>query len=84
MNLSDKVVIKQRAIRLRKRGLTYNYIEKKLGIRRSTLDYWLNGLELTPKALSKIKRKKIISLQKARAKAVIWHNEQKQKVNFYG
>ncbi|MEK7662339.1 MAG: hypothetical protein AAB355_02505 [Patescibacteria group bacterium] len=79
MNLSDKVVIKQRAIRLRKRGLTYNYIEKKLGIRRSTLDYWLNGLELTPKALSKIKRKKIISLQKARAKAVIWHNEQKQK-----
>ncbi|UCB56672.1 MAG: hypothetical protein JSV30_05555 [Candidatus Omnitrophota bacterium] len=52
-----KVKEKQAAIKLRGQGLTYREIQKKVPVSRSSLSYWLRGIELTPKQLERIKYK---------------------------
>ena len=63
---------------MRRRGLTYTYIERALKIPRSTLDYWLNGLSLSDKARLKIKAAKQRALIDSRKLATQWHKDQKQ------
>ncbi|MFZ2193636.1 MAG: helix-turn-helix domain-containing protein [Candidatus Moraniibacteriota bacterium] len=45
---------KEQAIRLRRSGLSYNEISKKLGIPKSTLSFWLSDLEISKKAKIRI------------------------------
>ncbi len=45
------------AIKLRKQGNSYNQINKKLGISKSTLSYWLADLKISAGALGKIQKR---------------------------
>jgi len=69
--------LKPKAIKLRKGGKSIPYVEKKLGIPRSTLSGWFKNIELSSrqkKVLDDNWRKALVA---ARSKAVIWHNQQK-------
>lgn len=69
---------KSRAIVLRKQGKSIRDIEKFLGVPRSTLSGWLKNVELTTSQYKILEEKHKKALIKARKKAVIWHNLQKE------
>lgn len=71
--------LKGEAVRLRKRGLSIGKIERRLGIRRSTLSGWLKNIPLSVKQKKKLLQDWKNGLVKARKKAVLWHNAQKEK-----
>jgi hypothetical protein len=71
--------LKEKAIELRRDGLSIIKIEKQLGIPRSTLSGWLKDIELTKKQKEILLKNKFDALREARKKAVIWHNAQKNK-----
>ena len=71
--------IKEKAKNLRKSGKTIGFIEKLLDIPRSTLSTWFQNTILTPRQLAFIKKQQQELLKPARAKAVLWHNKQKEK-----
>jgi len=63
---------------MRKNGQTMGDIERKYGIPRSTLSGWLKNIRLTQKQINILGRRRYINLNKAREKAVLWHNKQKE------
>lgn len=69
---------KDKAIELRKLGLSYREIEKLLSIPRSTLSHWLRGVELTDEQKQRLVQSYGNGLIKARVLASKWHNEQKE------
>jgi hypothetical protein len=71
--------LKENAIKLREKGFSIVRIENLLGIPRSTLSGWFRNIELTKKQKDKLLENQINALVKARKKAVLWHNAQKQK-----
>lgn len=70
--------LKPKAIFLRKQGKSIRDIEKSLGISRSTLSGWLKNIKLTILQSNSLKNKHKKALVKARKKAIIWHNQQKE------
>lgn len=40
--------LKEKSIKLRKEGYSYNYIQKETGVAKSTLSNWLSDIEYTP------------------------------------
>ena len=70
---------KQKAISLRKEGLSIREIEKLLLIPRSTLSGWLKEVELTEVQRTRLKQSSDLSLVKARVKASQWHRSQKEQ-----
>ena len=71
--------LKDKAIKLRKRGFSMNMIEKRYGIARSTQSGWFKSIKLAPAQKKKLLQNSKIHLAAARKKAVLWHNEQKQQ-----
>ncbi len=71
--------LKSEAILLRRRGKSIRDIESSLGIPRSTLSGWFKNVELTKQQKRILKKKFNNALIKARAKAIKWHNRQKDK-----
>ncbi|MBI2514913.1 hypothetical protein HYV91_01855 [Candidatus Wolfebacteria bacterium] len=69
---------KDEAIRLRKKGFSIGNVEKCLGIPRSTLSGWFKDVKLSEKQKHKLWLNWKNGLTKARKKAVLWHNQQKQ------
>lgn len=69
---------KSDAIKLRKKGFSLGRIERRLGIPRSTLSGWLKNIELSQKQKEKLIQNWKNALVKARRKAVLWHNAQKE------
>lgn len=69
--------LKPKAILLRKQGKSIRYVEKILGVSRSTLSGWLKNIKLTALQYEILKEKHKYALIKARRKAIIWHNQQK-------
>lgn len=69
--------IKEKALTMRRRGVSTRDIEKKLGISRSTLSYWFRNVKLHPRFVKRMKARNDKALIKARAAAVKWHNRQK-------
>ena len=70
--------LKATAVELRLKGNSIRDIEKSLKIPRSTLSGWLKNITLTDVQQNKLKQNWINALVKARQKAVIWHNQQKE------
>jgi len=70
--------LKDKAIKLRKTGLSIGFIERKLGIPRSTLSSWFRDISLTSNQKRRLKQNWINGLKKARKEAVIWHSAQKE------
>src|SRR3989339_669286 len=66
------------AIILRRRGKSYRDIEKSLGVRKSTLSGWLKNVKLSDRQIEKLHKKWLGALVSARAKAVLWHNQQSE------
>lgn len=71
--------LKGKAQFLRKQGLSIGKVEKRLKIPRSTLSGWFKNINLNKKQKEKILKNWKKDLVKARKKAVVWHNKQKQK-----
>lgn len=71
--------LKEDATLLRRSGLSIGKIENQLGIPRSTLSGWFRDIELTKKQKEKLLQNQKTALIKARKKAVLWHNAQKNK-----
>lgn len=71
--------LKGEAVKLRKKGLSIRKIEFRLSIPRSTLSGWFRNIELTPEQKEKLRRSHRDALTKSRKKAVLWHNQQKEK-----
>lgn len=69
--------LKERAVAMRKRGAALRDIEKRLGIRKSTLHYWFRDIQLSDHHLQRLKKRADNALFKARIEAVKWHNAQK-------
>lgn len=70
---------KDKAITLRKRGLSIGKIERRLGIPRSTLSGWFKNIELTSRQKEKLHQNWEDALIHARKKAALWHNLQKEQ-----
>ncbi len=70
---------KQKAVNLRKLGLSIRKIESSLGIPRSTLSGWFKNIELTESQKDSLRKGKLASLAGARKLAMNWHNTQKKK-----
>ena len=71
--------LKGRALNLREQGISIVGIEKSLGVPRSTLSGWFKRIKLTPEQKEILLKSKLKSLEKARIKASLWHQEQKMK-----
>jgi len=71
--------LKADAIQLRKRGASLRKVETRLKIPRSTLSYWFKNIKLSARQKEKLYNDWKNALIKARKKAVLWHNEQKEK-----
>ncbi len=69
--------LKPEAIKLRKKGISMTFIEKKYGIPRSTLSGWFKNIILNKLQKKKLDRGRKKALIYARQKALIWHNTQK-------
>lgn len=69
--------LKDKAISLRKGGKSIPSIENKLGIPRSTLSGWFQGIELTVAQKKRLHNNWKLGLVAARKNAVKWHNAQK-------
>jgi len=67
--------LKSRATFLRKRGLSFRYIENKLGIPRSTLSGWLKNIKLSKNQEQKLFDNWNNGLINARKKAALWHKQ---------
>ncbi len=70
---SQRFSLKEKAISLRKKGLSIKYIEKKLEINRSTLSGWFKNVQLTEVQKEKLLQDWKNGLIKARKKASQWH-----------
>ena len=70
--------LKPNAIKLRGKGFSIGKIERHLGIPRSTLSGWLRNVELSREQKEKLTQNWKNALVKARGKAVLWHNTQKE------
>ena len=71
--------LKEEAIKIRKKGVSIGYVEKKLGIPRSTLSGWFKDIQLTKRQKGRLCQNWKNALVKARKKAIVWHNQQKER-----
>lgn len=69
--------VKEKALLLRRRGVSTRDVEKRLGIARSTLSYWFRNVQLHPRYVKRMKARHDRALIKARLEAIKWHNGQK-------
>ena len=70
--------LKLKALEMRKNGHSLRAIAMKLKIPRSTLSGWFKNIELTEDQKVKLNNNWKNALNKARVKAVAWHNKQKE------
>ncbi len=54
--------MRSKAIKLRRKGLSYGEIKRKTGIAKSTLSYWLKIVPLTPAQRKHFYSKRILNL----------------------
>lgn len=69
--------LKDEAVALRKVGTSMTVIERKLGIPRSTLSLWFKDIKLTEEQRTKLMRNSKDGWERARARALQSHQEQK-------
>ncbi len=70
---------KEKALHLRKQGLSLRQIAKQLNISKSTLSGWFKDIPLTQKQKQKLLKQWRSGLVKARSEAAKWHNNEKAK-----
>lgn len=68
----SKIIEKQKAIELRKKGFSYNEIRKKIPVSKSTLSLWLRSVGLAERHVRALTERQRESQQRA---VQIWHEE---------
>lgn len=58
-SMKTKIILKNQAIALRKNGLSYNEIRKKVDVSKSTLSVWLKSIHLKPEYKNRLYTKQI-------------------------
>lgn len=76
--MKSKTEVKNQAVSLRKKGYSYQAINKKLNIPNSTLNYWLSNIQLSSKQKQKLHKNWQEALIKARKKAAIVNKRAKK------
>ena len=71
--------LKPKAIELRQKGFSIRDIEDKLKVPKSTLSHWLRVIKLSADQKARLRNEWLIALERARQKAVLWHNAQKAR-----
>lgn len=71
--------LKDKALKMRKMGISIGKIEAALGIPRSTLHGWFKSIRLSYRQKQKLQSDWRKGLILARKKAIVWHNDQKAK-----
>lgn len=74
-----RVIDRQKAIILRKKGKTYSQIKKTLGISKSTLSGWLSKYPLTEKQLEFLKHNRKYNKQLAIEKTIIVKRKKREE-----
>lgn len=77
--ISQMNSFKLQAIELRKKGESLGDINKKTGIKKSTLSFWFKDLKLSKQQKEALIQRRNLALKKARILAVQWHNTEKNK-----
>jgi hypothetical protein len=75
--ISQWYELKPAALLLRRKGKSLGFIEKNLGIPRSTLSGWCKNIQLSNEQRVTLLNNQLVSLPKARLAAAKWHREQK-------
>ncbi|MEK7149944.1 MAG: hypothetical protein AAB757_03185 [Patescibacteria group bacterium] len=70
-----KPILKEKAIKLRKQGLTYSEILQQITVSKSTLSLWLHSVGLSKKQFQKLTEKKLASMKRG---AIAKHNQRIQ------
>ena len=71
--------LKDDALQMRRNGVALREIERRLGIKKSTLHWWFRHIQLTAEQKQLLKVSADSALEKARIEAVKWHNAEKEK-----
>ena len=66
MGYAGKVRERQLAIKLRKKGLSYNEIRKQVPLAKSTLSYWCRDIILTLDQIERLQQRKLEGAEKGR------------------
>lgn len=66
MGYAGKLEEKELAIRLRKRGLSYNQIKKEVNVSKDTLSRWCRDVILTPEQMEKLLKRKLKGAERGR------------------
>lgn len=74
--------VREDALKLRLQGWSFNEINKNLGVPKSTLSGWFNGLDLPRKALDRLAKRKSIGTKILikRNKAQTYHAKERAKI----
>lgn len=59
-----KILLKEKAITLRKKGLTYSEILKQIPVAKSTLSLWLKSVNLSKRQNQRLTEKKLAAMQR--------------------
>ena len=76
MGYAGKLKEKKTAIKLRKKGFSYNQIKNRLRVSKSTLSIWCRDIILTPKQMENLIKRKLRGSEKGR---IIGAKKQQQK-----
>ena len=57
-----KTLLKERAIKLRREGLSYSEILQKIPVAKSTLSLWLRSIGLSKKQVQRLTEKKLLAI----------------------
>ncbi len=75
--VSKWIRFKEKALEMRRAGLSIRHIELELGIPRSTLSGWFKDVKLSKEQKNILHKKWLKGLASSREKARDWHNSQK-------
>lgn len=70
--------LKNKVIKLRKKGTSIGVINKEYGIPKSTLSCWFRKIKLSKLQKDRIYNAASIKMDEARKKALLWHHSQKE------
>lgn len=72
-------ILKEKAINLRRRGLSYSEILKQISVAKSTLSLWLRSVNLSKRQEQKLTEKKLASMRRG---AIAKRNQRIEKTQF--
>lgn len=67
-----KSILKKKAVKLRRKGLSYSEILKQIPVAKSTLSLWLRSVNLSTEQTQRLTEKKLLAIQKGSQSRRAW------------